>query len=88
MDTVHLQKQLQMYIRTKGLSVIARLHCIGIITHNVIKKILKSQLIWVCSKIGIYLYSSNEIRKTQERAPKHHLSKFEQSVIVNLMPIC
>ena len=38
MDTVHLQKQLQMYIRTKGLSVIARLHCIGIITHNVIKK--------------------------------------------------
>ena len=45
MDTVHLQKQLQMYIRTKGLSVIARLHCIGIITHNVIKKNLKSQLI-------------------------------------------
>ena len=56
MDTVHLQKQLQMYIRTKGLSVIARLRCIGIITHNVIKKILKSQLIWVCSKIGFYLY--------------------------------
>ena len=57
MDTVHLQKQLQMYIRTKGLSVIARLQCIGIITHNVIKKCLKSQLIWVCSKIGIYLYT-------------------------------
>lgn len=56
MDTVHLQKQLQMYIRTKGLSVIARLHCIGIITHNVIKKCLKSQLIWVWLKIGIYLY--------------------------------
>ena len=51
MDTVHLQKQLQMYIRTKGLSVIARLHCIGIITHNVIKKCLKLQLIWVWSKM-------------------------------------
>jgi hypothetical protein len=41
MDTVHLQKQLQMYIRTKGLSVIARLHCIGIITHNVVKDFFK-----------------------------------------------
>ena len=31
-DTVGLQKQLQMYVRTKGLSVIARLQCIGRIT--------------------------------------------------------
>ena len=35
----------------------------------------------------ILKYSSNKIKKTQNDPPEHRLSKFEQSAIVNLMPI-
>ena len=33
------------------------------------------------------VYISNKIRKKKNEPPEHHLSKFEQEVIVNLMPI-
>ena len=38
---------------------------------------------------GVEHHSSNKIRKTQNEHlnSEHHLSKLEQSVIVNLMPI-
>ena len=47
------------------------------------KKWNKHELNWLKN---IHKYSSNKIRKTQW-APEHRLSKFEQSIIVNLMPI-